>query len=193
MSKPKLGCSLHRGYISKGGDLLWQTMSVEEARCKAAELPDCKGFCFNGVDSGAPMDIVFKNKWNLNAGDGWSSYRLERGSQSIAVQRLVPATGGRGWRYHDRRTLELSNGKLYIFEKGSSSKVKLVVDIATDVEECLSMPGGVISITLRRLLVDGDHEDGVMEHKPYVFEFPTTRSAAAFHLEVHRVLEHRSS
>lgn len=190
-AKQDVAFSLHNGYISQGGDLLWQTMTVEEAKRKAAKMPDCKGFSFNGVDTGAPLDIVFKDKWNVNAGEGWSSYRIEYGAQRIEVQRLTASVGGRGWRYHDRRTLQLSNGELYIFDKGSTSKVKLVVDIAKDVQECVAMPGSVISLTLRRWESNPEQANGTAELKPYVFEFPTARSAAAFYQEVHRALEQR--
>lgn len=187
--KPAQSFSLHRGYITRGGDLLRQTITVEEAKRKAARLPGCKGFCFSGVDTGAAMDIFFKDKWDFNEGGGWSSYRIVVPGLTAQVQRLSTALGGRGWKYHDRRSLELSAGELRIFEKGSTSKVKLAVDVATEVEECCLMAGGVMSIALRKQPAGSDGSEGVREHKSYLFEFPTTRSAAAFHREIDQLLE----
>jgi hypothetical protein len=181
--------TLHKGYISKGGDLLWQTMTVQDAKSKAARLPDCKGFCFKGADTGGPVEICFKNKWDVTNAGEWSSYRVERGFRKVEVQRLSASIGGRGWRYHDRRAVEVSCGELRIFEKGSTSKVKLVVDVASGVEDCSLMPGAVVSIVLNRPPHGADEGDGVMECKRYVFEFPTARTAANFHREVHRLLE----
>jgi len=40
------------GYLSDGGDLATETLTVEEAIRKAAGLAGCKGFCFAGEDSG---------------------------------------------------------------------------------------------------------------------------------------------
>jgi len=184
----ELAFSLHHGYLSEGSDLLWQSMTVEEAKRKAAMLPGCKGFCFEGVDMGGSLEICFKGKWDFNASADWTSYRLEVNCQRVMVQRLTASLGGRGWKHHDRRALELSAGNLRIFDKGSSSKVKLSIDVASEVEECSSMPGAVISILLRRVPSGAHLEDGVSEHKSYIFEFPTSRSAAAFHHEILRLV-----
>jgi len=159
-------------------------MRVDDAQRKAAMLPGCKGFCFKGASSGGLVEICFKDKWDITAGEDWTSFRIETGCQRVSVHRLTSSIGGRGWKYHDRRTLELSAGELHIFEKGSSSKVKWAMDVATGVEECVLMPGGVVSLLLRMLPSGADRDDGVLEHKPYVFEFPTARLAANFHQEV---------
>jgi hypothetical protein len=177
------------GYISKGGDLLQMRATVDEAKAKATSLPGCQGFCFDGLDEGQPMMIYFKSKWDINVGGNWSSYRLEGVSTRVVVHRLSAVAGGRGWKFHDRRALDLSEGKLHIFDKGSMSKVKVSVDVNSEIDECILMLGGVVSITLRLLPNGASEEDGVIQHKHYLFEFPTIRTAASFHERINRLME----
>jgi len=64
------------GYISAGGDILEGVMmTVEEAKVKAAGLPDCKGFCYQGeLDASGKASMYFKDKWDFNAADDWTSF-----------------------------------------------------------------------------------------------------------------------
>ena len=75
----------HRGYISAGGKVLDATMTVAEAKQKCAELPNCHGFCFKGVDKGAKMNIYFKDKWNLwsDGSEDWTAYRYQKEGSSV--------------------------------------------------------------------------------------------------------------
>lgn len=62
-------------YIPAGGDLLEDTMTVEDAKQKALEMDGCGGFCFEGEDSGAPVKVFFKNNSETFAGEGWTTYK----------------------------------------------------------------------------------------------------------------------
>lgn len=69
--------SQHEGFISAGGDLLIETMTVTDAMAQAVLLPGCKGFTFEGDPRSGKVEVFFKDKWDL--GDrGWTSYRMER-------------------------------------------------------------------------------------------------------------------
>ena len=52
------------GYISRGGDLLRVTMTVNEAKAKYKTLQGCKGFCHRGGPVTEPIEIVFMDKWD---------------------------------------------------------------------------------------------------------------------------------
>jgi len=62
-------------YIPAGGDLQEDTLTVEDAKKKALELDGCKGFCFEGEDSGAPVKVFFKDNCETFAGEGWTTYK----------------------------------------------------------------------------------------------------------------------
>jgi len=64
----------HEGFISKGGDLHLEVMTIEEAKRKAMNLKGCSGFCFSGEERAGPMKIFFKSKWDCH-GNGWTAYR----------------------------------------------------------------------------------------------------------------------
>eukprot|EP00746_Dinoflagellata_sp_MGD_P036788 gnl/MRDRNA2_/MRDRNA2_188369_c0_seq1.p1 gnl/MRDRNA2_/MRDRNA2_188369_c0~~gnl/MRDRNA2_/MRDRNA2_188369_c0_seq1.p1 ORF type:complete len:415 (-),score=83.18 gnl/MRDRNA2_/MRDRNA2_188369_c0_seq1:24-1268(-) len=60
---PKLSNSF-RGKLADGGDIAVEMMTVEDAKRKAAELPGCKGFCFEGHDNTEDVvNVFFKDKW----------------------------------------------------------------------------------------------------------------------------------
>merc|ERR1711988_335621 len=107
-------------------------MTVHAAKVKAQELPGCQGFCYAGEDLNGLADVFFKSKWDNNPSDAnWTSYRLESSrpvsGQRVEVQRLSVGFGGHGWRFHDRRALEISGSNPLIFDKGSTSKVKAAI------------------------------------------------------------------
>eukprot|EP00747_Dinoflagellata_sp_TGD_P023355 gnl/TRDRNA2_/TRDRNA2_129749_c0_seq3.p1 gnl/TRDRNA2_/TRDRNA2_129749_c0~~gnl/TRDRNA2_/TRDRNA2_129749_c0_seq3.p1 ORF type:complete len:225 (-),score=47.58 gnl/TRDRNA2_/TRDRNA2_129749_c0_seq3:54-728(-) len=79
---------------------------------------------------------------------------------------------------NDRRALQLTkDGKLYIFQKGSVSQVKRVIDIATGIEKCELQPGGIrLSLWLLKLPAGP-----VPDFKEYFFEFRTAEAASMFH------------
>lgn len=61
-------------YIAAGGDLASESLTVEEAVKKAAEIPGCKGFCFEEEDAGGAVLIYFKDNAETFAGPTWTSY-----------------------------------------------------------------------------------------------------------------------
>jgi len=67
-----------RGPISKGGDLLKETLTLEAAMKKALTLTGCRGFCFKGKDTTKPVEVFFKNKDDVQelCGTSWTSYLL---------------------------------------------------------------------------------------------------------------------
>lgn len=107
-----------------------------------------------------------------------------------------------GWQRRDQRSLQLLGSCLQIFEPGSSSKIKMQVDLSKDVESCVVQGDGVMSLVVRRLpeatsmfsprMVSPrlmQRSMGSPDMKPYFFEFPTAALAQAFHGQIS---EHRS-
>lgn len=72
----------HEGFLD-GPDLLTQTMTPEEAKCKAASMPECIGFTYSEaapalISSGMPVRTHFKSKWNIGKTVGrWTSFKKE--------------------------------------------------------------------------------------------------------------------
>jgi len=64
----------HSGYISGGGDIHTEEMTLEDAKKKAAELPACCGFCFQGDESAGPVSVYFKDKFDNTESSEWTSY-----------------------------------------------------------------------------------------------------------------------
>lgn len=87
MSRGKKGepkryrCVPHSGFISRGGDILRQKMTVEEAKLLAPTLPGCMGFCYQGPEEPiVPIEIFFKNKWDVQlATVRWTSFKVQAG------------------------------------------------------------------------------------------------------------------
>mmetsp|Transcript_29118 Transcript_29118/g.46360 ORF Transcript_29118/g.46360 Transcript_29118/m.46360 type:complete len:859 (+) Transcript_29118:116-2692(+) len=50
-----------QGFITKSGDILKQTMTIEAAKKRAATLPNCRGFSFKGPNLGQPVEVFFKD------------------------------------------------------------------------------------------------------------------------------------
>lgn len=67
----------HAGYLQSGNNVLEAMMTIHEAKEKCAEMKTCKGFCYIGEDSGLPLKIYFKDKWQFWSDDDshWTSYR----------------------------------------------------------------------------------------------------------------------
>ena len=67
------------GFISKGGDLLKETLTLEAAMKKALTLTGCRGFCFKGKDATEPVEVFFKNNDDVRelCGTSWESYLLQ--------------------------------------------------------------------------------------------------------------------
>jgi len=115
------------------------------------------------------------------------------GELQAEVFRLTTSFFGHGWRRHDRRCLSLRKGDLHIFDKGSSSRVKAVVSIAHDVENCAMISGNVLSIQLQRRSpsvasrTSAEEDEYLATQKVYFFEFASADDAAAFHDEISRL------
>lgn len=106
------------------------------------------------------------------------------------VFRLAPAVCGPGFYRHDSRGLRLEKGKLDVFEKRSTSKVKLTLNVKTDVEDCSLLPGNRrLSLSVWRLPPGAEIDAGVWKCKNYFFEFVSADLAAAFHDEIARLMQ----
>lgn len=74
--------TVHDGYLVGTESLLAATMTVAEAKDRCMQLEGCVGFTVRGEDAGEPMNVFFKNRWQVSSegGEGWTSYRLEERS-----------------------------------------------------------------------------------------------------------------
>jgi len=89
----ELHFSPQRGYISGGGDLLKATMTVAEAKLKAADLPGCRGFMY--ADPRPPargkVDVTFKDKFDCKkSSSAWTCYEVEM-KKAARNQRKQPS------------------------------------------------------------------------------------------------------
>lgn len=66
----------YEGMVDHGPSLLIQTMTVEDAKCKASAMPNCVGFTFEGPPTDDLVKVYFKSQWQL-VGTVATSYRLE--------------------------------------------------------------------------------------------------------------------
>jgi hypothetical protein len=53
-------------------------MTPEEAKLRCFDLPDCRGFCFKGLNMKQQHLIHFKNKWDIKTGENtsWTSFEV---------------------------------------------------------------------------------------------------------------------
>lgn len=65
--------TVRTGYISAGGDMHVEVMTVSAARARVGKMPDCRGFCFKGPPTDEAVKVFFKDKFDVQ-GDGWTSY-----------------------------------------------------------------------------------------------------------------------
>jgi len=92
----------------------------------------------------------------------------------VEVQRLRPSRiPGRSPRHHDQRCLELFDGRLLIFAKGSQTKEIFNVDLQREVKH-------VALLSARRLQLSIVTNRGVAENKDYLFEFASEEAAYSF-------------
>ncbi|CAK0820198.1 unnamed protein product [Prorocentrum cordatum] len=54
--------------------MLVEAMTVQQAKAKCEEMPECAGFTFAGRPTAEPVTVHFKRAWILE-GEGWTSYR----------------------------------------------------------------------------------------------------------------------
>lgn len=97
------------------------------------------------------------------------------------VQRLMPSMFF-GLARHDRRSLQVSNGRLLIFEKGSSSVVKSDIDISS-IHDCSLSTDEILHLSILRGV-----ETGAAQNKDYDFLFPTKELAKMFYNEIKKHL-----
>jgi hypothetical protein len=62
------------GYLKAGNNIDSGTMTLEVAKQKAMELPNCAGFTFKGEDTGS-LKVWFSSKWEFAPQAGWTAYR----------------------------------------------------------------------------------------------------------------------
>lgn len=101
----------------------------------------------------------------------------------ILVRRLpsAPLCGGSGSGIGDLRTLLIAGGKLHIYEKGSTSNVKHIVELAYGIDSCIPGPTDeMVALVVRLSPLGASAADGVIEFKDYLFKFPSPTVAAAF-------------
>ena len=109
-----------------------------------------------------------------------------KGCLRAEVQRLT--SGVQGWKAHDSRSLLITGSQLLIYQKGSKEQVKTVVDICDDVERCLLLPEGVLSLEVRRKrrssslsrFTPRKDEERSFEKKLYFFKFEPQELAQHF-------------
>lgn len=82
----------HEGFIDASGpDLLVQTMTPEEAKCKAAAMPNCRGFTYEGEPTDMPVKMYFKGQWSISS-SGCRHTSCKKEAVSCAVGDSVLAT-----------------------------------------------------------------------------------------------------
>mmetsp|Transcript_37552 Transcript_37552/g.119657 ORF Transcript_37552/g.119657 Transcript_37552/m.119657 type:complete len:703 (-) Transcript_37552:96-2204(-) len=71
--------SQHKGFLPIGGDLLIESMTVQEAKVRCMTLTGCKGFSFKGPPASEAVQVYFKDKWDLcSAGPVvWTSFKFQ--------------------------------------------------------------------------------------------------------------------
>jgi len=72
--------SIHKGFLSVGGDILVEKMTIQEAKAKCSILrPRCQGFTWKGgADESGPVEIRFKSTWNFHSNAKWTSCKVEQ-------------------------------------------------------------------------------------------------------------------
>jgi hypothetical protein len=129
-----------------------------------------------------------RQHWPLDVRRKPQDHLVEPISLCATVSRLTSLGCGAGFRRHDRRALRLHGDKLDIFEKSSVMKVKTVIDVQRDVQECVFFPCGKrLSLTIRRPTPGAEVDSGVWDIKSYCFEFAAVGEATAFHSEISRL------
>eukprot|EP00440_Ansanella_granifera_P008785 gb/GFBE01009518.1/.p1 GENE.gb/GFBE01009518.1/~~gb/GFBE01009518.1/.p1 ORF type:complete len:707 (+),score=105.74 gb/GFBE01009518.1/:1-2121(+) len=111
-----------------------------------------------------------------------SSHAGQRGRVlQFEVFRLVknPAMKS-GERRHDSRLLEVCDGMLRIYDKGSQAAVKLSVELPEGIDRVYLRTDTIMEMTASRPPPGVPQTNGVREHKDYVFEFRTAQTAGEF-------------
>lgn len=105
------------GFIPQGGDLLVETMTVDDAKLKCLTLPGCRGFTFRGVITEEPVKIFFKNKSETKPGE-WTSMVHNGGNEALktAIQFLEALAEVKGGDGDDERRKESKNVLLRLLE-----------------------------------------------------------------------------
>jgi len=68
----------YEGFMDTGPDLLVQSLTLEEAKCKAATMDDCVGFTYEGEACAQRVKMYFKGEGNINSSKpGHTSYKKE--------------------------------------------------------------------------------------------------------------------
>lgn len=89
---------LFEGFIPTGGDISSATLTVEEAIATAEKIKGCRGFTFKGKPTGEPVQVFFKDKYQLKEGGNelWTSYKTKAQKRSDFFQGLLGGGGGKG-------------------------------------------------------------------------------------------------
>eukprot|EP00931_Biecheleriopsis_adriatica_P026440 TRINITY_DN16096_c0_g3_i1.p1 TRINITY_DN16096_c0_g3~~TRINITY_DN16096_c0_g3_i1.p1 ORF type:complete len:706 (+),score=140.58 TRINITY_DN16096_c0_g3_i1:93-2210(+) len=94
------------------------------------------------------------------------------------VHCLVGSAGS--FRKHGSRSLEVHDGALLLFDKGSCDSVEFKIELPGGVDRVWLRSDTILEMSVSRTPPGVSHADGVKEHKDYVFEFQTADAANAF-------------
>jgi len=97
------------------------------------------------------------------------------GTARADVYRLVTSKVTGGYRRHDRRSLEVLDGQLLVYEKGSRMNVKSSIQLPGGIERIGMRSETILEILVSRLPACASPTDGVAEHKSYMFEFASAQ------------------
>eukprot|EP00929_Paragymnodinium_shiwhaense_P069952 TRINITY_DN3535_c0_g1_i2.p1 TRINITY_DN3535_c0_g1~~TRINITY_DN3535_c0_g1_i2.p1 ORF type:complete len:957 (-),score=185.60 TRINITY_DN3535_c0_g1_i2:76-2538(-) len=178
------GCSSSRSAGAASGGAVSRASSTPlSRRWSAMDAVTSASAALRGMSPAGRRSFSQTRQASVRSGDG------TKGDMRVDVWRLGAAYFGQGWRRHDRRSLRIWKGDLHIFGIGSTTLVKTIVDVATDVTSAIVSPGVMSLCLTREAEVDGSTPSsaGAGGSKMYFFEFDSPREAVEFHSELVRI------
>jgi len=110
------------------------------------------------------------------------------GTEVRAEVNRLERKGTGEFRVHDKRSLAVSRNRIYIYEKGSVSDVKRLVNIQQEVTNCGLLDGGIMLLCLRAKAPTAYHAEKSIDAKEYYFQFMSDWKAAEFYKQVQNAL-----
>jgi len=105
--------------------------------------------------------------------------QCRRSSSELKTEVYRLAVCSSGYKRHDLRLIVLLKKRLYIYQKSSTTNVKTIVDVETDIIDCTQLPNDVMLLTIRRKTPKGGSQE-----KGYFFQFRVVSMASAFFNEL---------
>mmetsp|Transcript_76601 Transcript_76601/g.135133 ORF Transcript_76601/g.135133 Transcript_76601/m.135133 type:complete len:692 (-) Transcript_76601:96-2171(-) len=109
-----------------------------------------------------------------------SSPKAPAAATRADVYRLVTSKMLGGYRRHDQRSLEVLDGQLLIYEKGSRMNVKSSIELPGGVERVGMRSETILEIAVSRTPAGASPTCGVSTNKNYIFEFQSAGIMEAF-------------